>query len=103
MITNAAEAMEKVDGDKRIGVSSSLQNNHIILKIYDSGTGVPLELKEKILDPFYTTKDGSTGIGLSIAYRIVTDHSGTLEVSTSKWGGAEFKIEIPIKRGKDQA
>jgi signal transduction histidine kinase len=103
LINNAAEAMKNVDGDKKIGVRSSVENNRIIVKISDSGTGVSLDSKEKIFDPFYTTKNGSTGIGLSIVHRIVTDHGGTLGVATSKWGGAEFAIEIPIEEGKGQA
>jgi PAS domain S-box-containing protein len=98
LINNAAEAMKNVDGNKRIEVSSSVENNHIVIKISDSGTGVSLENKEIIFDPFYTTKNGSTGIGLSIVHRIVTDHGGTLGVATSKWGGAEFVIEIPIEK-----
>ena len=102
LITNAAEAMKKMDGAKRIEVSSSMQGKRIILSVSDSGAGVPWHLRKKVFDPFYTTKDGSTGIGLSISHRIVTDHGGSLSVSTSKWGGAEFKMEIPIARGKSQ-
>jgi len=53
----------------------------------------------QIFDPFYTTKDGGTGIGLSISHRIITDHGGSLIVSVSKWGGAEFILELPVKKG----
>ena len=63
----------------------------------DSGPGVPFHLRSKIFDPFYTSKSDSSGIGLSISHRIITDHGGSIEVGTSKWGGAEFKVRIPIK------
>jgi len=102
LITNAAEAMKKMDGAKRIEVTSSMQGNRIIITVGDSGPGVPSHLRPKIFDPFYTTKDGSTGIGLSLSQRIIADHGGSLGVSTGKWGGAEFKIEIPIEQGKYQ-
>jgi len=97
LITNATEAMKNVDGDKKIDVISSVKNDRIIVRVSDSGPGVTPDLKDKIFDPFYSTKNGSTGIGLSINHRIITDHGGSLRVSTSKLGGAEFVIEIPIK------
>jgi PAS domain S-box-containing protein len=98
LITNAADAMKDSVGDKLIEAQSLVRRNSIVLKISDSGSGIPLELVDKVFDPFYTTKNGSTGIGLSLAHRIITDHGGTLVVSTSRWGGAEFTIEIPLER-----
>ncbi|MBC8359338.1 MAG: PAS domain S-box protein [Desulfobacteraceae bacterium] len=100
LITNASEAMKTVDGEKKIGVASSLENNRIFLRISDSGPGVPANIKDKIFDPFYTTKSDNTGIGLSLCQRIITDHGGSLGVSSSKWGGAEFVIEIPVEKEK---
>lgn len=98
LITNAAEAMKNADGTKQIKITSSSENHFIFVRISDSGPGVPLTLREKIFDPFYTTKTESTGIGLSLCHRIITDHGGSLSVSESRWGGAEFAIEIPIKK-----
>ena len=97
LITNAAEAMKGIEFDKKIEITSSMGNKRILVKVSDSGPGVPSNLKGKIFDPFYTTKDGSTGIGLSLSHRVITDHGGSLSVGQSKWGGAEFIIEIPIK------
>jgi len=98
LIANASEAMKKVEGEKKIEVTSSLENNRIFMRISDSGPGVPSNIKDKIFDPFYTTKSDSTGIGLSLCHRIITDHGGSLGVSSSKWGGAEFVIELPIEK-----
>ena len=83
---------------KKIEISSSVSGNSFIIRVADSGPGVPVQLKEKIFDPFYSTKDGNTGIGLSLCHRIISDHGGTMDVTTSKWGGAEFIIEIPFKK-----
>ncbi len=102
LITNSAEAMKNMEGDRKIEIASSVEGDHIIMKVADSGPGVPRHLREKVFDPFFTTKNGSSGIGLSISHRIITDHGGSLTISTSKWGGAEFKLEIPIARGKSQ-
>jgi PAS domain S-box-containing protein len=97
LVTNAAEAMKNMDGEKKIEVTSFVKNRNIILKVSDSGPGVPYAIKDKIFDPFYTTKSESTGIGLSLSHRIVTDHGGSLEISRSKWGGAEFVIKMPMR------
>jgi signal transduction histidine kinase len=59
---------------------------------------VPVEIREKIFDPFFTTSEEGSGIGLNIAQRIVADHNGSIALHTSKWGGAEFRIELPIER-----
>lgn len=98
LIINAAEAMKNMEGTKRIEVTSSMQGNRIVLSVSDSGPGVPFHLRKKIFDPFFTTKDGSTGIGLNLCERIITDHGGSLIVLSSKWGGAEFRVEIPVER-----
>jgi len=103
LISNAAEAMKSIEGPRQIEVTSAVQGDRIIVYLSDSGPGVPFHLRKKIFDPFFTTKNGGTGIGLSLCQRIVTDHGGELTVTTSKWGGAEFRIEIPIKRERKQA
>ncbi len=99
LFTNAAEAMKNVEGEKRIEVTSSMENDCITVRVCDSGPGVPIHVKEKVFDPFYTTKNGSTGIGLSLSHRIISDHGGSLNVYQSKWGGAEFRIVIPLAKG----
>jgi PAS domain S-box-containing protein len=97
LITNATEAIKHTDKNKKIGVASSMEENHVVVSVSDSGPGVASGFKEKIFDPFYTTKSEGTGIGLALCQRIISDHGGRVNVSTSKWGGAEFTIEIPIK------
>ena len=102
LITNAARAMEKsTNGNKRVEIKSFAQNNTLCIQVADAGPGVPSELREKIFDPFFTTKDDGSGIGLNIAQRIVADHNGSISLGTSRWGGAEFKIKLPIERRID--
>jgi signal transduction histidine kinase len=100
LITNAAEAMENLEGEKNIEITSSAEGNSIFIVVADSGPGIPPTLRKKIFDPFYTTKKDSSGIGLSVCHRIIADHGGSLNVFSSNWGGAEFRIEIPIEKRK---
>ena len=98
LLNNAAGAMKTMEKGKKIVVTSSVEGDGIILTVSDSGPGIAPAIKDKIFDPYFTTKSDGTGIGLSISHRIVTDHGGSLTVSDSDLGGAEFRIEIPIKR-----
>jgi len=98
LITNAAEAMKEMTSGKRIHITSTCEKDRIVVAVSDSGPGVKPELRAKIFEPFFTTKSDSTGIGLSICQRIVTDHRGTIRVSQSAFGGAEFIVDIPACR-----
>ncbi|MFC1577405.1 PAS domain S-box protein [Thermodesulfobacteriota bacterium] len=98
ILNNAAEAMKTMEAGKKIVVTSNLADERIILTFSDSGPGIAPDVKDKIFDPYFTTKSDGTGIGLSLSHRIVTDHGGSLTVADSNLGGAEFRIIIPIKR-----
>jgi PAS domain S-box-containing protein len=98
LLNNAAGAMRTMEKGKKIVVTSSVEGDGIVLTVSDSGPGIAPAIKDKIFDPYFTTKSDGTGIGLSISHRIVADHGGSLSVSDSDLGGAEFRIEIPIKR-----
>jgi PAS domain S-box-containing protein len=98
LINNAADAMRGSTGQKRIKIVSMVQQDHVVILVLDSGPGIAPENGEKIFDPFFTTKSDSTGIGLSICRRIISDHRGAIEVGTSPWGGTEFRISIPVAK-----
>lgn len=95
LITNALNTLRDWDGPKRLEVSSRVNESHVILRVADSGPGIPAHLAEKVFEPFFTTQKDGLGIGLSICHRIVADHGGTLKLAASRWGGAEFTIAIP--------
>lgn len=103
LITNAYQAMEGMEGMKRLEISSAVQDEWIVIRVSDSGPGVPHSIRDKIFDPFFTTRKEGTGIGLSFSHRIVTDHGGRLQVDTSRWNGAEFRIELPRFNGVNPA
>jgi PAS domain S-box-containing protein len=98
LINNAAKAMEKNQTAKRIQIDSYGGDKRLFIQVSDSGPGIPKELTDKVFDPFFTTRNDGSGIGLSIAQRIVADHNGTIEILKSKWGGATLSVELPIEK-----
>lgn len=73
----------------------------IAIRIADNGPGIPLDVQQRLLDPFFTTKPvgKGTGLGMSISYQIVVDrHGGSLQCFSAPGQGAEFIIEIPVRQ-----
>jgi signal transduction histidine kinase len=67
-----------------------------VVRIRDSGPGIAGELIAKIFEPFFTTKEEGSGLGLSIAVRIVDEHGGRLNVESKEGQGAEFSLSLPV-------
>lgn len=93
ILLNAIEAVPPRNGTIRIGIESNPRS--VILSIQDNGRGIKAEHLEKLFDPFFTTRRGGTGLGLSVSYRIVTDHNGRIFVTSEPGQGARFAIEFP--------
>ena len=94
ILGNAADAMPE-GGTITIGTESTEDTD--LIRICDTGPGIPDDLQEKIFEPFFTTKPvgSGTGLGLAIAYSVVQAHRGSLSVETAPGGGACFVIGIP--------
>jgi signal transduction histidine kinase len=97
LIINACEEM-KESGTIIIEERLFGQRPHqfAVLSFTDSGPGIPEELREKVFQPFFTTKDEGTGLGLSIASRIINEHGGRLSLETGGTDGATFVITLPV-------
>jgi signal transduction histidine kinase len=83
----------------QILLATETQDDNVIIRIRDNGTGVPEDLRAKLFDPFFTTKDvgKGTGLGLSISYQIIVDkHQGNLECQSQPGAWTEFIITLPI-------
>ncbi|MBI9082019.1 MAG: PAS domain S-box protein [Desulfobacterales bacterium] len=98
IINNSVQAMESTKKERRLELVSARVQGGVAIHLSDSGPGVAKNLRERIFDPFVTTRSDGSGIGLSISHRIVADHHGTLSVSDSPWGGATFSIRIPLEK-----
>ena len=77
--------------------------NFIEISVSDTGAGIPREQQEKIFRPFYTTKRGGTGLGLSLCRRIISQHGGTLMVESEAGKGSRFIIRLPMRETTEEA
>jgi len=94
IITNALDALE---GEGVLTIRTEVAQDTVLIKISDTGPGIPPEHLQKVFEPFFTTKldKGGTGLGLSIARKIVDSHGGRIEVSTALSRGTTFTIGLP--------
>jgi signal transduction histidine kinase len=102
LLMNAIQAMPEAG---RLGLSGrmSRDGHWVELTIQDSGIGIPLEDIDKLFDPFFSTKEGGIGLGLSIAHRIIDQHHGKIEVESKPGKGTLFTISLPISSEEEDA
>ena len=94
MLVNAAQAME---GGGELTLETSVRDGQVLVRIADTGPGIPPGVLGRIFDPFFTTKETrGTGLGLSVSYGIVQNHGGTIEVESEVGVGTAFTIRIPL-------
>ncbi len=98
LLKNAAEAIgskgQSSDGD--VAVSIRQRGDLLLVDIADTGCGVPPELRDRLFEPYVTTRQRGTGLGLAIVKRIVEDHSGRLDLQDRPEGGALVRIEFDL-------
>ena len=94
LILNSMEAMSE-GGD--LEISAKKEKDNIEISFRDNGPGVPTDLRENIFEPFMSSREDGTGLGLSVSYGILTAHGGSLELESDDGEGACFKVVIPIK------
>lgn len=104
LMTNAVDAV-RGRPDPQIELRLEQSGDQVILTVTDNGKGIDVETLPHIFDPFFTTKEtgAGLGLGLSIAYKIVHDFSGTLTARNTDAGGAEFTIRLPVAGEKTLA
>jgi signal transduction histidine kinase len=95
LLLNAVQAMPK-RGHLILKGQISENGRFIKLSIRDSGVGIPGEEMGKLFDPFFSTKEGGIGLGLSIAHRIIDQHHGKIEVESAPGKGTLFTVWLPI-------
>lgn len=95
-----SNAIQAIPHEGTIHIAAAQIGDSVEVQIQDSGTGMSEEVKNRIFEPFYTTKDVGvgTGLGLSITYSIVQRHQGTIEVESVPGKGTTFILRIPIKQ-----
>ncbi len=95
---NEKSKTENKDFKPSVIVKTKLEKTKVIISDYDNGSGIPEDVKEKIFQPFFTTKPTGegTGLGLSLSYDIVKAHGGELKVETNEGEGSQFIIILPV-------
>ena len=110
LILNAFEAMgvdrnapapsqpSRTSGTLRVSIAPDSRDGTqgVAVEIEDTGPGVPAELREQIFNPFFTSKKGGVGLGLSIVAKIVDDHGGTIQLVSKVHSGACFRVFLPV-------
>ncbi|MFO0828886.1 MAG: ATP-binding protein [Phycisphaerales bacterium] len=105
LVRNAAEAMLSAQGERTLRIEArrvrralgdGRRAEHLVIRVEDTGPGVPDDMIERIFHPFFTTRAEGTGLGLAIVHRIVDAHGGSITVRNTG-GGARFEIAIPVR------
>lgn len=94
MIRNSIEAM---GGKGKISITSQVEDNFYKIYMRDNGPGIPEQVRETMFEPFSTSKENGTGLGLVIVKRIIENHQGSIKLLNSTEEGTTFQISIPIK------
>jgi two-component system NtrC family sensor kinase len=105
LVNNAVHAVTQLEPGRprRIRLETALQNGTAVVRVRDSGAGVPPHLVSYLFTPFFTTKapGEGTGLGLSLSYGLVKAHGGILTYEPPAEGGAEFRINLPAYHAPD--
>jgi two-component system, NtrC family, sensor histidine kinase HydH len=95
LILNALQVLPE---GGRLELASTLRDEMFLIDISDDGPGIPTHERERIFEAFFFKREGGVGLGLAIVQQIVSQHGGSIMVNDSRWGGANFHIELPRRR-----
>jgi PAS domain S-box-containing protein len=92
LIVNALQAL---NGQGRMRVDSAFEAGEFRVRVVDNGPGIPDEIRSQIFHPFFTTKAGGTGLGLSVSYGIIQAHGGDISIESEVGSGSSFCVSLP--------
>ncbi len=99
LVRNAADELAFCDGDRRIWISlRKLPSDRVEIAVEDTGPGLSTEVKEKLFQPFVTTKPNGMGVGLSVCRNIIESHGGWIRGEDRAGGGAIFRVNLPVSQ-----
>ncbi|MCY8595043.1 ATP-binding protein, partial [Bacillus haynesii] len=95
ILKNAIEAMEDAEGF--ITIRSYFEKDSVFITFEDQGKGISKDVLEKLGEPFYTTKEKGTGLGLMVTFKIIENHGGSIHFESEEGKGTIVKLKLPIK------
>jgi two-component system NtrC family sensor kinase len=97
LMVNASEAMPK-GGRLEVSTEFDPRTEQGVVRVKDTGSGIPEDVLPRIFDPFFTTKEDQnrTGLGLAVAHSIVQQHAGDIVVRSTPGEGTEFQVALPL-------
>ncbi len=98
LVLNAAQATE---GAGEIHIKVKQRNHHVEVVVEDNGSGIPMSKRQKVFEPFYSTKELGTGLGMLSIQACVESHNGNVDIEDSTLGGAKLVVNMPLY-GKSQ-
>lgn len=102
LVLNAIEAMEDLPGERRLVISACRSDVMAVIRVSDSGRGIPQDKCDRLFDPFFTTKVSGGGLGLSVLQTIVLRHGGSVSVESEPGLGATFTVVLPLTGPSEQ-
>src|SRR5881296_3162529 len=96
LLDNAIDALGSVAEERRIDLFVENGDRRATVRVRDNGCGIPADKVERIFNPFFTTKEQGTGLGMAIAKKLVEAHEGTIDVVSEVGRGTEFKVTLPL-------
>jgi signal transduction histidine kinase len=96
LLANAAAALEGTGRSPRILMAAVAEENTMVLRVADNGPGIAPPLRERVFQPFFTTKPEGTGVGLALCRTIVQDHGGSITAEDTPGGGATLVVRLPL-------
>jgi two-component system sensor histidine kinase HydH len=93
LITNALEAMP---GGGRVDICAERNGNGVVVNVDDTGPGIPASVRQRLFEPFVTSRKAGLGLGLALSRQTVLEHGGDLWVEDGKGGGAHFRLRLPL-------
>jgi two-component system, NtrC family, sensor kinase len=94
LLVNAAQALPEDHPEPRIRIAVSSQGPEVLIDVQDNGSGIEAEHLEHIFEPFYTTKPGGSGLGLSICHSIIAGFGGDITVDSTPGKGTTFHVKL---------
>ena len=95
-------AMQAMPAGGTIDVGISADDHIVTINVDDQGQGIDDRVLEKIWDPFFTTKEMGTGLGLGIVKNIIESHGGSIQILNREQGGARVTVELPVERPEQE-